>query len=440
MSYSLSRCANLILIVFLMHLNFRRYKQWLCTDYAQAIRERREVALPQWFWPSHISPPVGSLLVSLLHFDPNMRLTAEEALNHPWCRQVDSDFTSADMSFVSKPSIFRLNQDSSAHGIFLNMSSQDINAIRDIEFGNRSYPTSNDLSAEELVAIQLSIESEMMRCSLHDKPSGQSSHLFSRKNVNRLNSSNHSVKSLKRADSVAPSSGPVREQGTSCTDEIHKAVTPNNSVNTTPDRSPHSLSPVTSTVTSFAAHPHAACNNPTSHLVISAVTESTLSTLASRTTMSPNHSESSEIGQQTNFKSHPNRTSGNRTVLSIAEQQRQKELEAMEYCSTNRNSREHLETSSEQQIPYSQNDRIGDNEDSDTLPEDRLRIPHPNQITQMSFSFSSVPVVTSQSHATRANGQIDIANNLVIDLSINNSSYEPSMRDTGRRSNRVNES
>lgn len=42
--------------------------------------------MPLWFWPTHISPLAGDLLVKLLQCDPSQRISAAEALRHPWCR------------------------------------------------------------------------------------------------------------------------------------------------------------------------------------------------------------------------------------------------------------------------------------------------------------------------------------------------------------------
>ena len=69
----------------------RRYKHWLSTEYVTDWREGREPTLPQWFWPPHLSPLAGSLLVGLLHWDPAMRLTAESVMQHPWCLGIAYD-------------------------------------------------------------------------------------------------------------------------------------------------------------------------------------------------------------------------------------------------------------------------------------------------------------------------------------------------------------
>ena len=55
------------------------------TDYATIIREGREFVPPGWFFPAKISSLTAKLIVSLLHFDPSQRITAAEALQHPWC-------------------------------------------------------------------------------------------------------------------------------------------------------------------------------------------------------------------------------------------------------------------------------------------------------------------------------------------------------------------
>jgi hypothetical protein len=55
-------------------------------DYVIAVKESKEFQIPIWFWPTHISPLAGDLLVKLLQTDPTQRITATEALRHPWCR------------------------------------------------------------------------------------------------------------------------------------------------------------------------------------------------------------------------------------------------------------------------------------------------------------------------------------------------------------------
>jgi serine/threonine protein kinase len=68
----------------------RRYKQWMQLEYGPAMREGKgnEIVLPLWFFVSSISSLAGSLIVSLLHIDPQQRCTAAEALRHPWSTMV----------------------------------------------------------------------------------------------------------------------------------------------------------------------------------------------------------------------------------------------------------------------------------------------------------------------------------------------------------------
>ena len=60
------------------------------SEYGPAMRDGKgdEIILPLWFFPSSISPLAGSLIVSLLHIDPQQRCTAAEALRHPWSTTV----------------------------------------------------------------------------------------------------------------------------------------------------------------------------------------------------------------------------------------------------------------------------------------------------------------------------------------------------------------
>jgi len=64
--------------------HFQRYKRW-SLDYNSAIESGKDVPIPSWFFPSWISPLASSLIISLLQCDPSKRLTAAEALLHPWC-------------------------------------------------------------------------------------------------------------------------------------------------------------------------------------------------------------------------------------------------------------------------------------------------------------------------------------------------------------------
>ena len=58
----------------------------MLTEYNPAVRDGRgkDVVLPGWFFPPSISPLAGSLILSLIHVDPQQRCTASEALRHPW--------------------------------------------------------------------------------------------------------------------------------------------------------------------------------------------------------------------------------------------------------------------------------------------------------------------------------------------------------------------
>lgn len=51
---------------------------------ASSIQSRRSVAFPPWFFPSTLSPPAAFLLASLLHPDPNKRISCEEACKSSW--------------------------------------------------------------------------------------------------------------------------------------------------------------------------------------------------------------------------------------------------------------------------------------------------------------------------------------------------------------------
>ncbi|CAI5708556.1 unnamed protein product [Hyaloperonospora brassicae] len=48
------------------------------------VQPRRSVAFPTWFFPSSLSPLAAYLLASLLHPDPNKRISCEEACKSSW--------------------------------------------------------------------------------------------------------------------------------------------------------------------------------------------------------------------------------------------------------------------------------------------------------------------------------------------------------------------
>lgn len=62
----------------------RRLKKWIFTEYIDAIQAGKDPLYPSFFFPSHISSLARSLIVQLLHPDPNLRLTATGALKHRW--------------------------------------------------------------------------------------------------------------------------------------------------------------------------------------------------------------------------------------------------------------------------------------------------------------------------------------------------------------------
>lgn len=66
----------------------RKYKTWLATEYTAARAHNKEIDIPSWFWPDSLSRSSGQLLVRLLHYDPHMRLSAEQVLRQAWCRNL----------------------------------------------------------------------------------------------------------------------------------------------------------------------------------------------------------------------------------------------------------------------------------------------------------------------------------------------------------------
>mmetsp|Transcript_23150 Transcript_23150/g.23801 ORF Transcript_23150/g.23801 Transcript_23150/m.23801 type:complete len:739 (-) Transcript_23150:467-2683(-) len=63
---------------------FKRFKTWITTDYIAAISAGKEPLFPVWLFPTHISSAAKSLIVQLLHPDPNLRISASDALKHRW--------------------------------------------------------------------------------------------------------------------------------------------------------------------------------------------------------------------------------------------------------------------------------------------------------------------------------------------------------------------
>ena len=66
---------------------YKRFQKWLEVEYSPALASSNtnEFLFPSWFFPPQLSLAAKSLIVSLLHYDPNLRLTAAAALHHPWC-------------------------------------------------------------------------------------------------------------------------------------------------------------------------------------------------------------------------------------------------------------------------------------------------------------------------------------------------------------------
>jgi hypothetical protein len=59
--------------------------------------------MPGWFWPENLSRTSGQLLARLLHYDPHMRLSAEDVLAQPWCRGTNTGAHTASSSRVLFP-------------------------------------------------------------------------------------------------------------------------------------------------------------------------------------------------------------------------------------------------------------------------------------------------------------------------------------------------
>jgi serine/threonine protein kinase len=118
-------------------LVFRRYKQWLSTEWAIGRTEGKELPLPSWFWPETLSRSSGQLLVRLLHHDPHMRLSAEDTLAQPWCRGVSRSSSDASTAAVASHSRLLFPSDAS----FGEHNAQRASEIRPVRTNSRGKAT-----------------------------------------------------------------------------------------------------------------------------------------------------------------------------------------------------------------------------------------------------------------------------------------------------------
>jgi serine/threonine protein kinase len=65
---------------------YKRYRQWIATEFVVSLQAGEEPVLPGWFFPPSVSPLAASLVVGLLQEDPMDRMCVQEAMDHPWCR------------------------------------------------------------------------------------------------------------------------------------------------------------------------------------------------------------------------------------------------------------------------------------------------------------------------------------------------------------------
>lgn len=63
---------------------YRRFQKWMYDNGAIISSGKSPAMYPSWLFPQHMSSAAKSLIVQLLHPDPDSRLTASEALKHPW--------------------------------------------------------------------------------------------------------------------------------------------------------------------------------------------------------------------------------------------------------------------------------------------------------------------------------------------------------------------
>jgi len=66
---------------------YKRFKQWVVSDFMAYVRNgNKELTYPSWFFPSQFPTLARALVCHLLVPDPNERLSALQALKHPWCK------------------------------------------------------------------------------------------------------------------------------------------------------------------------------------------------------------------------------------------------------------------------------------------------------------------------------------------------------------------
>lgn len=77
---------------------YKRYRQWLQGDFAATLLAGEQPVLPTWFFPPGVSPLAASLIVSLLHTSPDVRISVQAARSHPWCTESADDTKGVYMS------------------------------------------------------------------------------------------------------------------------------------------------------------------------------------------------------------------------------------------------------------------------------------------------------------------------------------------------------
>lgn len=65
-------------------LRYDKFRKWSYNTKYSDDDPADEVTFPSWFFPSHFTLEVKSLIAQLLYPDPCMRLAVEEAQHHPW--------------------------------------------------------------------------------------------------------------------------------------------------------------------------------------------------------------------------------------------------------------------------------------------------------------------------------------------------------------------
>eukprot|EP00605_Chrysophyceae_sp_TOSAG23-4_P000508 GSChrysophyteH1.ASY1.ANO1.570.1 assembled CDS len=133
----------------------------------RSLAANEDPVLPTWFFPPGMTPLAASLIISLLHTSPGMRISVKDAKKHPWCTQ---DFTdeSRGVYMSPKPST-PVNQRKGNNTATVNPDSLPPSPIKDITevetFDNKQQKeiVGDDVNEDDMIAkkIEIALESAL---------------------------------------------------------------------------------------------------------------------------------------------------------------------------------------------------------------------------------------------------------------------------------------